>query len=103
MELLKYHPEKHKIGHTYWEYDGKPTHRPIKFKYFVDDDLRIYVVKIDARRESYMKNFGGCYSRVYNGSIVTEEVSNLRLFLSKEAAERYTDTVKEKGFILSEN
>jgi hypothetical protein len=95
--MILYDPNKHIIGHTYWEKDPRTTHRPIRFKYFVDEDLNIYVVKIDARRESYMVNFGGCYSQVYCGSIVTEEVSNRRLFLCRDKAQRFIDDIQHRS------
>lgn len=91
FNLLKYDPQKHVLGTTYWEEDPRTTHRPVKFFLYVDveQEDRIYVVKVDARRHGYMVPFGGCFSRVYISSVCTEEVHNQRLFVSREAANEW--------------
>lgn len=93
--MLKYDPAIHKIGHTYWEDCPKTTHRPVKFKYMVEN-RKIFVVKVDARRDLYMVNFGGCFSNVYIGSYATEQVSHRNLFLDRTKAQNFIDDLERR-------
>jgi len=86
-EVLVYDPTKHVLGHTYWDkawMHWENGRRPIKFYLYLDENEKVSVVKVDARRSSYMKNFGGCYSQVFFTEGYSTEVPHTRLFLSME-------------------